>query len=218
MIYKHFIKNLFLFFLLNFLFSSCKQVSPEIRAVFSCVIFEYSDNEKLPEARVSVYMDSISDIRRVDSIEFNSLTSDYKWKIESEEIQLISNSNKQWAGNSNLYMPYKYQFPTGQYEIIYTNADGKFLKSKVNLKYESVFYEKFADEIPSFMESKKGKKQIAIFDKENKMIYFGEQDEELKNNRAIWLKYKDAAFYKEIWTLSDNSVMCILPKKDVVPE
>ena len=137
---------------------------------------------------------------------------------ENEEIQLFNDSKKQWAGNSNLYMPYKNQFPNGQYELIYKNADEKFQKSKVNLKYDSAFYEKFADEIPSFMESKKGKKQIAIFDKENKMIYFGEQDEELKNNRAIWLKYKDAAFYKEIWTLSDNSVMCILPKKDVVPE
>jgi hypothetical protein len=218
MIYKRFIKNFFLFFFLILLVFSCKQVSPEMRGVSTCVVFDYSDYQTLPQARLSIYVDSNSDVRRVDSIEINSLTTDLKWIIENEEIQLFNDSKKQWAGNSNLYMPYKNQFPNGQYELIFKNADEKFQKSKVNLKYDSAFYEKLADEIPSFMESKKGKKQIAIFDKENKMIYFGEQDEELKNNRAIWLKYKDAAFYKEIWTLSDNSVMCILPKKDVVPE
>lgn len=218
MIYKRFIKNFFLFFFLIISVSACKQVSPEMRSVSACVIFEYSDYETLPNARLSIYIDSNSDVRRIDSIELNSLTTDFKWKIENEEIQLIADSKKQWAGNSNLYMPYKNQFPTGQYELIYKNADEKFLKSKTRLNYDSAFYEKFAGEIPAFMESKKGKKQIAIFDKEKKMIYFGEQKEELKNNRAIWLKYKDAAFYKEIWTLSDNSVMCILPKKDVVPE
>ena len=42
-------------------------------------------------------------------------------------------------------MPYKNQFPNGQYELILKNADEKFQKSKVNLKYDSAFYEKFAD-------------------------------------------------------------------------
>ena len=73
--------------------------------------FDYSDYQTLPQVRLSVYVDSNSDVRRVDSIEFNSLTTDYKWKIESDELQQVIDTKKQWTGNSNLYMPYKKQRP-----------------------------------------------------------------------------------------------------------
>ena len=83
MIYKRFIKNFFLFFFLILLVFSCKQVSPEMRGVSTCVVFDYSDYQTLPQARLSIYVDSNSDVRRVDSIEINSLTTDLKWIIEN---------------------------------------------------------------------------------------------------------------------------------------
>ena len=194
---------------------SCTQNLPEIRYSNMTVIFDYKDNDSLPDSRLSIFVESISDVRRYETMNVVNNQNGFSWDVS--QLIRIRSAEKMYAGNTNLKVPSGEMIPTGEYKIVYSNADLEQVESKVNLEYDSVFYETKAADIPDLMLQKKGIKNISIYDKSDKMIYYGERNSQLSDNRKIWNKYSNASYFHEIWILPDKSVICVMPKQLVVP-
>ena len=206
----------FLFLLILIFPFSCSQNLPEARFALPSLIFEYEKTDSLPTARLSIFVESTSDVRRYQRITLKSVKNDYVW--DTYDIVKFKSAEKMYAGYTNFVMPGEELIPSGEYQVTYENADGEKIDIKTFLNYDSSFYTKKADEIPEFMASKRAINSIIIFNAEKSVLYFGEKKDELSNSRKIWNKYRDAAFYQEVYALADNSVMCVMPVMDVLPD
>ena len=198
------------------LFMSCSQNLPEPASTDYSVIFDYSDDDSLPSARLSIFASSGSDVRRYQRIKITSVETGYSW--ETDFLTQLEAEDTQWVGCTNLVAPENEKLPSGTYEITYINADEKEYTLKVDVKYDIGFYDVLLPALPEFMKNKRGVEKIAIYDKEHILIYFGDRTEELQTTRDIWNKYRDASFYQVIWYAANGTVMCIAPEKPVTPE
>ena len=198
------------------LFISCSQNLPEVTTTDYSVIFDYSDDENPPQARLAVFATSDSDVRRYQKIMITSLETGYCW--ESDLLVKLDSGDGQYAGCTNLVAPEDENLPSGLYEIIYFNADEKECKLQLEIKYDIEFYDVLLSALPEIMAEKHGIDKIAVYDKDHILIYYGERTEELKTTRDIWNQYREAKTYQVIWCIPDGSLICVTPEKPVSPE
>ena len=198
------------------LFISCSQNTPELTTTDYSVIFDYENAEAVPEARLSIFAASASDVRRYERIRISSLETGFCWEVDN--LTRLENEDLQWAGYTNLVAPENEKLPTGLYEITYFNADEKECTVNLEVNYDIGIYDVLLTGLADYMAEKKGIEKIAVYDKAHILIYYGDRTEELKTTRDIWNKYRDAEYYQVIWYSIDGTVICIEPEKPVVPE
>lgn len=203
-------------FILVIIFASCSQNLPEIGQANTSVIFEYEDTESLPKARFSVFVDSVSNPRRFASLRVRSEEENYEWEID--DLIMFETSEKTFAGYTNFVMPEGLEIPKGKYSVIFTNADEEEIEKEFYIDYNSDFYELKSTEIPDYMKKRSANNKIAIYDNDSLLIYYGERNKDFKTTRDIWNKYQNAEFFNDIWSMSGNTVICILPQELVKPE
>ena len=85
------------------LFISCSQNTPELTTTDYSVIFDYENAETVPEARLSIFAASASDVRRYERIRINSLETGLCWEVDN--LTRLENEDLQWAGYTNLVAP-----------------------------------------------------------------------------------------------------------------
>ena len=165
------------------LFVSCQQTLPELTQSNYSVIFDYKDEESLPTSRLSVFVESSSDVRRYNHIQVSSKESDLTWNID--EISRITSNGIQWAGNTNLVVPENQVIPQGIYELIYFNADDKSDKEYIDVSYDPKIYSLNCKELIEYMKNKPSVSEIIIYDAEGKVLYYGNKLSEFSNVRGI---------------------------------
>ena len=202
--------------LLSVLFmASCTQVVPEVKYSSLSVVFDYKDEKTLPSARLCVFVETVSDARRYESINVKCVQNGFTWDVN--DVFRIKSYDRMYAGNTSLLVPEGEKIPTGLYDVVFYNADLEKVESQTTLNYDSEFYECKSGDIPEMMRKRGGRKNIAIYDKEGKMLYYGERTDKLDDTRKIWNKYRNAASFNEVWKLPNNSVICVMPLELVVP-
>lgn len=197
------------------LMASCTQVVPEVKYSSLSVVFDYKDEKTLPSARLCVFVETVSDARRYESINVKSAQNGFTWDVN--DVFKIKSYDRMYAGNTSLLVPEGEKIPTGLYDVVFYNADLEKVETQTNLNYDSEFYECKSGDIPEMMRKRGGRKNIAIYDKEGKMLYYGERTDKLDDTRKIWNKYRNAASFNEVWKLPNNSVICVMPLELVVP-
>lgn len=202
-------KFCFFFFVFTLFFLSCSQDTKEINNCDFQVILEYKDSNSLPSGRFSFFTELSYDPRKVQSIELQDTQSDFKWKT-SDVIQ-IQTSDKKMIGYTNFVLPKNYFFENSLYLIILNNFDGTSQTNHISLNYNKELLNMTQLECEHFLEQSQTKNNIAIFDKENKLIYYGEQTENLQTPRDIYLKYNQASYYNQIKILDSMKIMCKMP-------
>lgn len=194
---------------------SCSQALPEIKTNSCSVIFDYQSMDLPPTARLAVFVETSTNVRRVEELEVTSLASDYVWEITNPSK--IEIQGRQYAGYSELIVPSNERIPSGKYTIVCTEADSDKIETFFNVEYEKELYSMKASEIEQFMLKKSGRKNILIYDSGRSLVYYGEMTPELSDNRKIWNQYRNAAFYNVVWVKPDKSVMCVMPEEKVTP-
>ncbi len=195
--------------------ASCTQVVPEVKYSSLSVVFDYKDEKTLPSARLCVFVETVSDARRYESINVKCVQNGFTWDVN--DVFKIKSYDRMYAGNTSLLVPEGEKIPTGLYDVVFYNADLEKVETQTNLNYDSEFYECKSGDIPEMMRKRGGRKNIAIYDKEGKMLYYGERTDKLDDTRKIWNKYRNAASFNEVWKLPNNSVICVMPLELVVP-
>ena len=197
------------------LFISCSQNTPELESKDYSVIFDYSDEQTAPSARLSIFASSSSDVRRYQRIKIVSVETGYCW--DTKYLSKLEADNLQWAGCTNLVAPEGEKLPVGSYDITYYNADEKDFSISINVNYDTALYEVLLPSLTEYMAKKQGIENIAVYDKEHVLIYLGERAE-LKTTRDIWNNYRDAETYQVIWYTPNRNVICLTPEKPVSPD
>lgn len=193
---------------------SCSQNAPEIRQVNYSIIFDFQNvTEENPNARLSIFIDSGSEVRRYERMRITSLETGYIW--DSDEIAMIEYEKMQWAGSTNLVVPETEIIPTGKYEVTFYNADEKSESVYVNIDYDQDLYDLKKEEVPEEMKNLNGIRKIAIYNVEDELLYFGERTSELDTKRDIYLTFNDAEYFQDIWCTSGNYLMVIMPQEKV---
>lgn len=216
MIKKSHIKLLLFFLNFHFLatfFLSCSQVTPEVISPEYSVIFEYEDEKSNPKARMSIFVESLTDVNRYERIRVYCENGGYIWDFN--EIATFTDKNRSWTGNTNLKMPQNQIFPSGKYELIFYNADEKDTSVHLNINYDSSFYKLTSAESENLLKNKNAIKKIVIYDKNHQIIYFGEKSSSFDTSRRIWNTFSNAKYYQDILITPGNYVICIMPEKEV---
>lgn len=196
---------------LLFVFSGCMQVVPEITSTDYSVIFEYDDAKV--NARLSVLALSETDVRRYDSMKVECSDSDFSW--ETSELAVFSDGSNQWVGNTNLVVPEGCIIPTGVYEVSLFNADGESENVRMKIDYNEEYYSLSDADVDSYAKSRGGNRQLAIYNYEKILVYFGQETSRLNSDFKIKETYKDAVYRQYIWLVPKDGVICIMKEKEI---
>ena len=202
-----------LFLLQIFMAVGCSQVTPELSEANYSIVFEYADEETFPDSRLSLFMESNTDISRYDRIKIKALENNYIWDFK--DFSKIEYSDHKWAGATNLVVPENEMIPSGVYEVTYFNADEKETTVFVTIAYDNSIYDLTAEELVEKMQQNGASKKIAIYDDKDVLIYYGDKYNEYETARGIWNNYRQASYYYDIWCTSGNYEICIMPQQKV---
>ncbi len=197
-------------------FMSCSQNAADIKASEMSVIFEYHDEESLPSARLCLFIESESDTRRSDQLLLSSPKDGFEWS--SKELIHIKSGDRSWSGYTNFVMQSAQHFPCDSYNLILRNADEDEAVQSLDFSYDEDFYEIKALEAEEKMKEAEAVKKIAIYDENDILLYYDVQTDSLNSARKMWNMFSNASYYNVVWQAKDKSVLCIMPKRLVIPD
>ena len=190
---------------------SCANTTPELLSSNATVIFDYRDDASVPQMRLSVFAETGSDVRRAEQIRIASQTSGYEWT--EEEPQLIGSGNRQWAGYTNFAVPESQQFPQGQYDLFYTDAEEHTVQTSFSVAYPEKLTGSKSSDARSILGAS-AKEMLAVYMSDGTLIYYNTRKPEWKNDDSIWNDMKLASSIRICWTSSDGSVVCFMPAEE----
>ena len=202
---KHSFLFLFIFFALAI--SSCSNNVPELGNSRLSVVFDYNSLDELPKARLSIFVESVSNPRRFDTITVSSNQNEYVW--QASDLILAADADKTYCGVTNFVMPANQKIPSGEYTIIFRQADDEQTEIKRILSYDKSLYETKGSDVPQVMKKFYSSRMLTIYDES--------RTSELLNARGIWNNYREAAEFQESWINQSGTIICNLPMEKVEP-
>ena len=193
--------------LLAWTFSSCADAAPELVSVTGTMVFDYEDSDSLPSARLAVFVQTSTEVQRVDSLLAVSRDDGYNWRIDSP--QQFKSGDRQWACYTNLQSAENVRFPKGVYDFQYVDAAGEEAWTSFVVSYPDELFETKSGDIKSVLSSLSD--SVALYDKSNMLIYFGKNKSNWNSNANIIREYPAAVTIRHCLSNSGNRVVCLLP-------
>lgn len=197
-------------FIFSVLFFSCSQDSAQIASAESSVIFDYSQNP--PDMRLSVFVNSESDVRLASKIKIVNKNSGLEWNCD-ELVKFEDKNKNSWTGCANIVAAFGMKIPAGEYVLTYFDMAGDEDEILFSIDYpENVLTLKSEDFPDGFDYSEK---KSAIYTKDGVLLYYGEEKKEWENRNTVLVDYKDAGFIRTCYTLKKDSVICLMPPENL---
>lgn len=197
-------------FIFSVLFFSCSQDSAQIASAESSVIFDYSQNP--PDMRLSVFVNSESDVRLASKIKIVNKNSGLEWNCD-ELVKFEDKNKNSWTGCANIVAAFGMKIPAGEYVLTYFDMAGDEDEILFSIDYpENVLTLKSEDFPDGFDYSEK---KSAIYTKDGVLLYYGEEKKEWENRNTVLVDYKDAGFIRICYTLKNDSVICLMPPENL---
>ena len=197
-------------FIFSVLFFSCSQDSAQIASAESSVIFDYSQNP--PDMRLSVFVNSESDVRLASKIKIVNKNSGLEWNCD-ELVKFEDKNKNSWTGCANIVAAFGMKIPAGEYVLTYFDMAGDEDEILFSIDYpENVLTLKSEDFPDGFDYSEK---KSAIYTKDGVQLYYGEEKKEWENRNTVRVEYKDAGFIRTCYTLKNDSVICLMPPENL---
>jgi hypothetical protein len=190
---------------------SCANSVPEILSSTATVVFDYQNEESAPQMRLSVFTETGSDARRAARIRIASKSDDYEWT--TDEPQLIGSGNRQWAGYTNFVVSDADKIRQGQYDLFYTDAEGRTVQNGFSVLYPEKLIDSKASAVQSVL-GQTAKEKIAAYMVDGTLVYYDVRKPEWKNDAALWNAFKTASSMRVCWTSADGTVVCLLPAQE----
>ncbi len=198
----------FLFLLISLVFIGCSDSNPELVSANGFVVFDYKDESSVPSAKLAVFTEVSSEVRRVDSIRIKNRSTQIEWNCS--EPLIFSDSNHQWTGYTEFLTPDGMEIPEGIYDFSYIDAQGKEASLAFSVNYNKKFIDstiKSADE--SFF--KDAKEKIAVFSARDTIIYYGEKKQGWNDDEKIFDSNSGSEYYRIVYVDRITSSLCIMP-------
>ena len=203
--------SIFQFLLLlfvSFFLISCENSEPEILSVTSSVVFDFKDDSSFAVPRLSVFVETGSDARRVDFISVTCKKNNYTWIDTSPE--LISSNSTQWAGSSNLALANNDAIPFGLYDLKYSDAEGREVQTVFSVFDTEMYKNVLSTKIKTLLTEDYNEK-IAIYDSSDILLYYGEKNSSWKTDEDVFSLNSKAAYYRTCYEIFSGGVIFLLP-------
>jgi len=223
---KHILLKTILLLLLSILSSSivlsCADSTPEIARVYYTVIYDFIDATLPPQVRLSVFIEPLSDKRRVKEISLYHKDSDYTWDIDNP--LLVKDGDTTYFGHHDIVFPPGTELREGRYEVRFYDLAMRNTTSYFTL-----------EKLPSLKEAKTGSltaagflnkqfasecsvEQITIYDVLSNVLYTGRRTIEIDSNENIIKMYPAAYSYRLFYRNQDNSTIVLLPEVQLIDQ
>ncbi len=207
---QQFFKLYFILILLSlFYFSGCSDIAPQLLFTDVKVVFDYQTEDSEPLMHLSVFVQPDATVRKLDKVVIMNEETDYEWQVDNPEV--FTNKKKEWAGYADLEPCDSEVIPTGKYLLKYIDLNGSTSESDFDISYDSKFLSSKSSDIENLLGTGLIKK-IAIYDKDNILLYYDEYKEEwIGNDEEIWKDYSTAESYRTYFISNDEKIICLLP-------
>jgi hypothetical protein len=193
-------------------FFSCKDAVPNILDVQFKTVFDFSSYEEPPETYALLFVQPGTDIEFASEIVLRHIQSGYEWRII--EPVVLREGNTVWAGSAHLVNPAldgkNAAFPQGNFLLRYIDTSERESETVLNLVYPAALDAVLADSAAELMPSA-SVRQFALYDGEERILYFGEKKQNWSNLSAIQREFPVAAYSRECITTPGYSAVVMLP-------
>lgn len=208
-------KKFFLYGILIFtlcVLFSCADASPELILASGSMVFDYEENDSLPDTRLAVFVQMESEVQRAETLVMESRSSGYCWRVTSPK--LFRNGDKKWACYTNLQPPAKAKIPDGVYDFRYIDAAGEEAASSFIINYPEQLLTTKAENVRDVLKSVT--ENIALYDKNNVLIFFGKSRNNWVSNASILRDFNAAVTKRRCLSANNNRVICLLPEESLL--
>ena len=193
-------------------FSSCSNVAPNIDVIQDTVVFDFPDSKSTPSMRLSVFVQTAADERKVDSVRLVHDASGLEWVCNSPR-KVGETEKTVWAGYTNFVPATGSSIPLGLYTFHYVDMAGEESQSQFRVSYpESILKctpENILSEIRNYDEL------VAVYDADGILLYLGPRLENWSGDGDIKKSYGLAEKIRVCYRMEGGSVICMMPPKDL---
>ncbi|MCR4742855.1 MAG: hypothetical protein K5866_08320 [Treponema sp.] len=193
------------------LFLSCSQTTPEMRAGYAALLFNYFEDDSQPLVRLSYFGQTETNPQRIQEIEVKSLSSNLSWYLT--DLIKIQENKKFYVGSNNMAMPANEAFPKGLYQVTFTTFDEETYSMNFNLNYDSSLYDLKNEELESYVSKKSFRKNVAAFDDNDVLLFSSDLEKGDSSFEQLLFDNPEAVYYKDVYISSNKSVYLIFPQK-----
>jgi hypothetical protein len=179
----------------GFFILSCNDSPPQIQNARFRAVFDYKSLTEPPEMSVMLFVQPDTDASLVSKIILTHAQSEYIWEI-SEPV-ILKDAQFSWAGSEHI-VNVPPVFPQGNYYVRYIDAAERESGMALTLVYPPQLAASTAanalENVPM-----SSVRQVALYDSEEHLIYFGERGRHWATGRNVISDYPAARFYRDCY-------------------
>ncbi|MCR5724720.1 MAG: hypothetical protein K6G80_06530 [Treponema sp.] len=196
-----------------FLFvSACSNSEPSVLSVTGSVVFDFQDAESAPASRLAVFVQTDTETQRADRITAVHADSGLSWQIDAP--RMISGSDKNWAGYTNLQPAPGEAILKGVYTCQYVDAAGNEASAKVTVKYPDELLTATAETVRTCIQGAVTE-YIALYSESGELMFFNKRRNSWHSNADIAKDYRNAYTMRSCLVTANNSIVCLLPPESL---
>ena len=199
--------------ILCFIAVSCADSEPRVVSAKGSVVFDYASEDSFPVARLAVFVQTESEVRRVSSVQVDSRESGYRWHISAP--RMFKSGDRQWVCYTNLLPPEHDRVPQGAYDVRYIDAAGEEAEAGFTIAYAERLLRTKAEgvsaELPAAAEE-----SVALYNADDVLIYFGRRKDSWNERSGILRDYGTAAYLRRCISADGERVVCLLPAEPLL--
>lgn len=195
---------------------SCSDSVPKINSVNQSVIMDFSDEQSPAVVSLSVFIQSDSEVRKIDSLTLTNVNSSLSWTSRTIEL-LQGKNNKFWAGYSNFKAVQGTFFPQGRYTVLIEDKAGNESESSFILNIPEEIKKGDLKSIRAYLSGNSVQflKNIAIYDGENNLLFLGEENENFSTDEQFIKKYPEGVKKRPVYLVNGGTVTILFPSEDI---
>ncbi len=195
---------------------SCSDSVPKINNVNQSVIMDFSDEQSPAVVSLSVFIQSDSEVRKIDSLTLTNVNSSLSWTSRTIEL-LQGKNNKFWAGYSNFKAVQGTFFPQGRYTVLIEDKAGNESESSFILNIPEEIKKGNLKSIRAYLSGNSVQflKNIAIYDGENNLLFLGEENENFSTDEQFIKKYPEGVKKRPVYLVNGGTVTILFPSEEI---
>lgn len=195
--------------------NSCTDSTPEIARVYYSILYDFVDESLPPQVKLSVFIEPLSDARRVKEFTLYHKETDYTWTVELPLV--ITEEDKTYFGHQALVYPPNVEIREGRYEVRFydlamRDSSSFFMLENISslkdVKVSSLSASAFRDKR---FATECSIAQIVVYDILENVLYSGPKTTDFITDDAIRSLFPAAVSYRLFYKNQDNTTIIILP-------
>lgn len=193
------LNKFFLVLFISVFIFSCSDSKPQVCGLYPKIICD----TEADEVRLSFFAQVTSEPEKIRLLRITHTESSLYWETDNVTLLQSPDGRYQYAGCSSFMPVYDQPFPEGNYSVYFEDYTGK--------EFTSSFY--LHNTTPENYDSmKKDTDIIAVFNRNNSILYAGEQTSDILTQGGLLNKYPEAFYVRKIALSNDGTIVYLLEK------